>query len=170
MAITLVNENGNRIIEVFDTSFDELVDDVAKNLRAQDFDEVFDATGKVPFGSIVEDWIMSSRRWIVLNKYNKAVAVLGVRPKTMFSDIGIPWLLGTKGLDKMKKFFVKYSKMIIEEIKKGFKLLLNFVDKRYLKAVRWLRWCGFTIEEAMPYNNGWSSNSGRYRITGLWYL
>jgi hypothetical protein len=142
----VVNENGNKIIEVFDTSYDEHVKDVARNLRVQDFDEVFAATGEIPLESVVEDWIMSSRRWIVLNKNNKAVAVLGVRPKTMFSDIGIPWLLGTKGLEKMKKFFVKHSKMIIEQMKIGFKVLYNYVDTRYIKAVKWLVWCGFTIE------------------------
>jgi hypothetical protein len=147
----IVVENNNKIIEVFDASYDKQVEYVANNLRINDFDEVFDATGDLPYISIMEDWIMSSRRWIVLNKHNIAVAVLGVRPKTMFSDIGIPWLLGTKGLDKMKKFFIKYSKTIIEQMKIGYDILFNHVDARYLNAVRWLKWCGFTVEEPAPF-------------------
>lgn len=147
----MADKGGNKVIEVFDASYDNHVEDVAMNLRGPDFDEVVAATGEVPYGSVTEDWIMSLRRWIVLNKYNKAVAVLGVRPVNMFSNVGIPWLLGTKGLDKMKKFFVKYSKLIIEEMKKGFDILINYVDARYFKAVRWLEWCGFIIDEPLPF-------------------
>jgi hypothetical protein len=150
MLIT-VDKSGNKIVEVFDSSYEEHVSDIAMNLRAQDFDEVFAVTGENPYDAVKDDWAMSSRRWIVFNKENIAVAVLGVRPINLFSDIGIPWLLGTKGLDKMKKFFVKYSKPIIEEMKKGFDLLINFVDARYLKAVKWLKWCGFTIDEPVPF-------------------
>jgi hypothetical protein len=141
----------NRIIEVFGTSYDEHVKDIAMNLRKPDFDEVYAVTGANPYLAVLDDWFTSIRRWIILNKNNKAVAVLGVRPIAIFSNIGIPWLLGTSGLEKMKLFFVKNSKLIIEEMKKGYKILFNYVDARYLKAVRWLEWCGFTIEEAVPF-------------------
>jgi hypothetical protein len=150
MSILVANENGNRIIEVFDASYDKHVEAVAMDLRVSDFDELFAATGKSPYYDVVDSWVMSHRRWVVFNKNDQAVAVLGVRAEAMFSDYGIPWLLGTKGLDKMKKFFVKYSKMIINEIKKDFKFLYNYVDTRYLKAIRWLLWCGFTVEDAAP--------------------
>ena len=141
---------GNRIIEVYDASYDNYVKDIAMNLRIEDFDEVYAATGGNPFDAVLEDWMTSIRKWIIFNKQNIAVAVLGVRPLTMFSDIGIPWLLGADGLNKMKMFFIKNSKTIIEEMKKNFRILINCVDSRYVKAIRWLEWCGFTIDDAVP--------------------
>jgi hypothetical protein len=141
----------NRVIEIFDASYNEHVKDVAMNLRKSDFDEVYAVTGENPYHAVIDDWLTSIRRWIVINKENKAVAVLGVRPLTMFSDIGVPWFLGTNGLEKMKLFFLKHSKQIIEEMGFCFKILFSYVDSRYTKAVKWLEWCGFTIEEAKPF-------------------
>jgi len=146
----MADKAGNKIIESFDTKHIKSVKYIAMNLRAQDFDELYLFNGVNPFDVVLESWVMSSKRWIVLNKNDVAVAVLGVRPLDMYSDIGIPWLIGTKGLEKMKKFFVKYSKMILEEMKKGFKILINFVDAKYLKAVKWLDWCGFIIDDPIP--------------------
>jgi hypothetical protein len=150
MPITAEN-NGNKIIEVFDDSYDKQVNHIAMNLRPEDFDELFYFFNINPYEVVIESWKMSLRRWIVLNKNNIAVAVLGVRPLSTFSKLAIPWLLGTKGLEKMKKFFMKHSKPIIEEMKMDFEFLYNFVDSRYIKAVKWLKWCGFTIEEAVPF-------------------
>jgi hypothetical protein len=147
----MADKSGNKIIEVFDRSYDKQVIDVALNLRVEDFDEVFALHGESPHYALLESWKMSTRRWVILNKMGGAVAVLGVRPVDMFGDEGIPWLLGTDGLDRMKKFFVKISKPIIEEMKQGFKVLANHVDARYIKTVSWLEWCGFEIEEPEPY-------------------
>jgi hypothetical protein len=147
----MVDNQGNKVIEVTDRSYDRQIAQVALNLRKADFDEVFASTGESPHYAIQEGWDFSLRRWIVLDKNDVPVAVLGVRPQHTFSDIGIPWLLGTDGLSKMSKFFLKASKPILEEMKKGFSSLSNYVDARYIKAVRWLRWLGFNIEPAKPF-------------------
>jgi hypothetical protein len=124
---------------------------VSCHLREADFDEVFASTGKSPHYAIQEGWAMSSKRWIILNAKDAAVAVLGVRPPEVYSNIGIPWLLGTDELDKISKFFLKISKPIIGEMTHGYDVLVNFVDARYEKTVRWLDWCGFTIDEPLPF-------------------
>lgn len=149
--LTIQDKRGNRIVEVVNHDYDTHIHHVALNLRAADFDEVFAETGESPHLDIEEAVLFSLKKWVILNKNNEAVAVLGVRPLTQFSKIGIPWLLGTDGLDKMKRFFVSVSKPIIENMKEGFDFLINHVDARYTKAVRWLSWCGFTIEEERPH-------------------
>jgi hypothetical protein len=145
------DKNGNVIVEVFDNRYDKQVRDVSVNLRTEDFDEVFALTGKSPHLALMEDWEMSSRRWIIFNKNAQAVAVLGIRPSYQFSDDGSPWLLGTEGLNKISKFFLKISNPIIEEMSRGFRTLSNYIDARYVKTVRWMKWLGFTIEEAEPF-------------------
>lgn len=149
--LNLMDKHGNKMIEIFDNRYDAQIRKIALNLREDDFDEVFAATGKSPHLDIEVGVKTSLRTWIMLNKNDEAVAVLGVKPLSVFSNTGIPWLLGTDGLNNMKRFFVQCSKPIIEEMKNGFKLLLNDVDVRYTKAVRWLKWCGFTVEEPKPF-------------------
>lgn len=149
--LIMADKQGNRLVEVFDTSYDKMVRHIAMNLRKKDFDEVYATTGESPHLAIDTGWILSSRKWIILNKQGKGVAIMGVVTYETLSDIGIPWLLGTKGLDKIKRFFLKICKPVIEEMKKGFEMLVNFVDARYEKAVRWLDWCGFTIDDVVPY-------------------
>ena len=152
MGINMISDkSGNKVIEVFDNTYNDKVRHLATNLREADFDEVFASTGESPHFAIQEGWEWSIRKWIMLNKHDRAVAVLGVRPQSMFSDIGIPWLLGTEGLNKIKRFFMEASKPIIVEMLKDYKALINYVDARYIKAVRWLNWCGFEIEDAEPF-------------------
>jgi hypothetical protein len=145
------DKKGNVVVEVFDNRYDKQVQRVATHLRKEDFDEVFALTGKSPHLALMEDWEMSSRRWIIFNKQAQAVAVLGVRPLYQFSDEGDLWLLGTDGLNKISKFFLKISKPILEEMKGGFKTLVGYIDARYEKTIRWMKWMGFTIEEAEPF-------------------
>jgi len=140
-----IQDKGNSVIEI--SSEDRVKDvlHVCTHLRAADFDEVFDVTGESPHITILEGWDIALRRWIIYNCNGVAVAVLGVRPIEPFSKIGIVWLLGTDDLDNMSKFFLKISKPIIEEMKKGFDIICGYVDSRYEKSKRWLSWCGFTI-------------------------
>lgn len=151
--LNIVDKHGNKVIEVFDNRYDAQVHNISLSLRDNDFDEVFASTGDSPHYAILEGWKTSLRKWIMLNKNNEAVAVLGVVPVDgILSDIGIPWLLGTDGLTKMKKFFIKSSKIVIKEMLKHFKILVNFVDSRYDKAIKWLKWCGFILDENATYN------------------
>jgi hypothetical protein len=109
--------------------------------------------GEAPIFAVLDSWKNSIRKWIILNSSGIAVAVLGVRTLKENADIGAPWLLGTDGLNQMKRFFVKHSKVVLKEICKGYKLLINRVDARYIEAIRWLEWCGFTIEEPREHGN-----------------
>jgi hypothetical protein len=149
--LNIQDKYGNRIVEVVNHNYDAHIHHVALNLRAADFDEVFAETGESPHLEIEEYVLFSLKKWVILNKHSEAVAILGVRPLTQFSKIGIPWLLGTDGLGNMKRFFVSVSRPTIENMKGGFDLLINHVDARYTKAVRWLEWCGFTVEEPKPH-------------------
>lgn len=149
--LNIQDRHGNRIEEVSGNSHAREMRHVSLNLRADDFDEVFASTGESPHLAIEESMLFSLRKWIMYNSNNEPVAVLGVRPITMFSRTGIPWFLGTDGLDKMKRFFLSISKRIISEMTQGFNLLVNFVDARYTKSVRWLEWCGFIVEDPEPF-------------------
>lgn len=149
--LIMADSSGNKIIKVFDDSYNKKVRQMALDLRAEDFDEVFHLYGMNPYDVVMESWDMSSDRYVILNKHDIVVGAFGVRAVDMFNGIGIPWLLGTEGLNKMKKFFVKNSKLVLNLMKYNYSYLVNYVDASYDNAVKWLKWCGFTLEEAKPF-------------------
>jgi hypothetical protein len=150
--LTLRDKQGNTITEVYDERYDCQMCYVATHLRAEDFNEVFAATGESPHLDVLSVWAASSKRFMIFDKNCAPVAVLGVKPMEPYSNIGVIWLLGTDGLNKMKKFFLKITKRIIKELSIGYDMLYNLVDSRYTKTIRWLEWCGFTIDEPSTYN------------------
>lgn len=149
--LIMQDNNGNVVVEVYDNRYDKQMNYVSNHLRSADFDEVFAATGESPHLDVIESWEQSSRRCMIFDKDSRPVAVLGVRPLEAFSRIGIIWLLGADGLDKMKKFFLRISKPVIKEMMVGYDIIYSYVDSRYDKALRWLEWCGFTVHEPEPF-------------------
>ena len=149
--LTMQDNRGNVVVEVFDDRYDKQMRHVSTHLRASDFDEVFAATGDSPHIEVADSWELSSRRFMIFNKRAQPVAVLGVRPLEAFSRIGIIWLLGTDGLGNMKKFFLRISKPIIKYLMDGYDVVFNYVDNRYLGALRWMEWCGFTVHAPEPF-------------------
>lgn len=148
--LTLQDKFGHAVKESCDNRYNKDVRYVATHLRAEDFDEVFALTGKSPHYEVLNSWEMSTRRFMIFSG-DLPIAVFGVVPLHPYSTTGVIWLLGTDGLNKIKKFFLQISKMLIEELKKGFDTLINFVDSRYAKTLRWLEWCGFTIYEPIEF-------------------
>jgi hypothetical protein len=149
--LTIRDKHGNTVIDAYDGRYAKRVLYVATHLRAEDFDECFAIHGESPHLSILKGWAMSSYRGIISDKIDRAVGIFGVRPAEPLSRIGVIWLLGTDGLNNIKKFFLSISKPIIGEMSKGYDVLINYVDARYIKTLRWLRWCGFTVDDPEPF-------------------
>lgn len=140
------DNKGNRVLEIFDNRYDNKLLEFSVNLRADDFDEVFSATGKSPHYTVISGWETALKRWLIFDSSDKIVGVIGLKPYDQYSNICAPWMLGTDGLNDISKFFLKISKPIIKEMLLYCDVLLNYVDSRYEKAIRWLKWCGFTVD------------------------
>jgi hypothetical protein len=61
---------------------------------------------------------------------------------------GYPWLLSTPTLARHRRAFLRGSPGEIGAMKAQFSALSGFVDARYVGAVRWIGWLGFSFE---PY-------------------
>lgn len=57
-------------------------------------------------------------------------------------NVGVAWLLGTRKLPKIRKFFLKNSKDRLNDLLEGFDYLTNFVMKTNTLSMRWLKWLG----------------------------
>jgi hypothetical protein len=150
MMSKLEDKYGNKVIEALSDQYKKEMCYIATHLRSQNFDGAFAIIGESPHLGVLESWNNSLRKWIVF-KGEEPVAIFGVRPAGMFSDIGIPWLSVTDGIAKIKRFFVAHSKPMIKEMRRDFEMLVTLVDARFIKAIRYLKWCGFKMGNTEPF-------------------
>ena len=80
------------------------------------------------------------------------VMMWGVYFESLLWGIGTPWMVATKQLDKFAMVFLRRCRDGLLEKKKNYGMLVNYVDARNVKAIRWLKWLGFNVEEeTKPY-------------------
>ena len=78
--------------------------------------------------------------------------IFGVASASILSSIGTPWLVGTDDIETRGAVAVaKRSRHYVNRMREGYDLLENYTDDRHVSAHRWLKWCGFHIEEPRPY-------------------
>ena len=82
---------------------------------------------------------------------DELVCMWGVCPISLLSSSGSPWMLGTDLIEKKQRVFLRRSKPWLDDIRKDYKYLENFVDARNVLSVKWLKWLGFEMDEAEPY-------------------
>jgi len=61
---------------------------------------------------------------------------------TNAGNVGVAWLLGTRRLVEVKKYFVVNSKKWMNDLMIGYDCLTNVVMKSNELSVKWLRWLG----------------------------
>lgn len=126
------------------------VSPVALNLREADYREIYAASGRCPAAAVMQSWDTSRRKWVI-KLGTKPIGVFGVGSPMLLSDIGIPWLVGTKDLETIKKTFVKSCRRYISQMLERYDRLVNFVDVRNTLSIKWLKWCGFQFHHPAPY-------------------
>lgn len=79
--------------------------------------------------------------------------VFGVAPLggAFFSDVGVPWMLGTDLVRRHQRLLMRDSPAYIRAMLDQFPNLLNFVHAENVEAVRWLKRMGFTLHPAAPH-------------------
>jgi hypothetical protein len=134
------------IREVEEGDIDLLVD----NMREHDVQEVNAATNMG-----IENAVKTS---VKLSSYSKTglvndelVCMWGVCPISLISGSGSPWMLGTDLIEEKQRIFLRRSKPWLDDIRKDYRYLENFVDARNVMSVKWLKWLGFEMDEAEPY-------------------
>lgn len=90
---------------------------------------------------------VSLETWAAIQD-DKLLCVVGLVPQSLMSDVASPWLL-TAGVDP--KLLMRGTRVFLDQWTKEYRLLYNYVDARYEASLRWAKWAGFTIHEAMPY-------------------
>jgi hypothetical protein len=77
----------------------------------------------------------------------QVAAIVGLGISAMIGGHGVPWLLTGPACEKNKRRFMVESRRQVERMLEQVSPLINYVHADYSRAVRWLGWLGFEIDE-----------------------
>jgi len=117
---------------------------VAHNLRLADKEELR-AGGTDDYIACLSESFASSSVCRVALVDGVPVAVLGVCDSKL-DGVGIIWMLGTDGIYKISRQFLKGSARELSLLSAGYKTLFNYVYSENRLSIKWLEWLGFTID------------------------
>jgi hypothetical protein len=124
----------------------EHVQMIAENVRVDDRCELWAAYCQTPEQVMVNALNLSNMAWAGLID-DVPVCMFGVVPASILSNVGRPWMVGTKFLDVHPFVFLRRCKGCVKMMRERFESLENYVDVRNVKAIEWLRWMGFSFNE-----------------------
>lgn len=81
----------------------------------------------------------------------RIMVIGGCNKRIVLGDVACPWLLTTKEVEVYPKIFLKRTRYFVERWRKEHKILRNYVDASYEKALRWAAWAGFEVGEPQPH-------------------
>lgn len=126
------------------------VDYVADNMREDDVREVYAAAMLTPRKAV--DISIERTDVPMVGEVDGVPFVLfGVSYPYALADYGMPWLLATPAIEAHAVPFLRHSAGVVREMKARYDHLENWVDARNRLSIRWLRWCGFTVDPATPF-------------------
>lgn len=114
--------------------------DLYEDLREEDMLEILGLMHH-PRDAVYTSYSCSTKCYSVKDETNNLYCSFGVAP-IKGTNIGSAWLLGTRRLPSIKKFFLKHSKERMEGLLDGFDYLTNFVMKSNKLSIKWLEWLG----------------------------
>lgn len=120
------------------------------SLRQADRDEVEAAAGDVEH-ALVDSVQCSVMLWAG-EIDGELACIFGCAPLNGLLGLqAAPWMLGTDLLDRHPCTLMRHCRQYIEAMQARYPCLMNFVDARNKRSVRWLRRMGFTIHNPVPY-------------------
>lgn len=81
---------------------------------------------------------------------DRLVAIWGLIPLNPLAGKAMPWLVGTDLIDQHTMLVAYWSSKALREMSEGYSYLENLVWAEHERAIVWLRWLGFTVEEPKP--------------------
>jgi hypothetical protein len=123
---------------------------LGNRLRWSDIQEILASSGRIPSVALKEGFLRSDLCWTAW-KGDLQIAMFGVGARSAMSTQGCPWMLGSEELDHAVIGIGRFSRYYVEKMSERYNYLENFIDMRQKKSIRWLKWCGFKIEDPEPF-------------------
>lgn len=117
---------------------------VAAHMRPNDVEEVR-ALGFSPLDALTSSYDLSPVSYTLVTPDGDPCAVLGVGHSPFGPDWGAIWLLGTDGIERFPKTFLRHSEPALDQLfeQSGKTVLYNY--SHHLNDIhhKWLQWLGF---------------------------
>jgi hypothetical protein len=113
---------------------------LAVHIRECDRKEIWAMSHKKPEEAFLQGYNISDTPYVV-EWQGKAIAMFGVCGEK--GSLGVPWMLATDDIKKIKKEFIAQCKPYVEAMHKDYPLLTNFVWEKNPVHIIWLKWLGF---------------------------
>jgi len=121
---------------------------IAMDMRAEDIEEIRTISNWGPTAALTHSFNMTDpdKRFTGIID-NRPVCMFGFACPNLLLDVAVPWLLTSNAIEKHKKAFMRYSRMVMQQAQKDIPFMVNYVDAKYERAIKWLKWLGFTVGE-----------------------
>lgn len=123
---------------------------IASHVRPADTDELYASAGSTPTEAMIFGLEQGEETYTGLID-DVPVCMWGVALESLIGNVGMPWMVATTMADKHAMTFLRHCREDVTGVLSKYKKLFNYVDARNTKAIAWLKWLGFAIEEPAPY-------------------
>ena len=130
---------------------------ISQNMREDDLIELEALGHNDPYIALNKSFDLTKRPWTATLE-GEPIFMFGVVPISELTGLGSPWLLGTEGITKAKRQFIKECRIYMSMMLEEYPRLSNCVDCRNEVSIRWLKWLGFEFKEAV-----------RIGVNGEWF-
>jgi len=132
---------------------------IAQNMREADRKEIWRSSTHTPDSGVRTAFFSSEKSWTGC-KDGVPFVMFGFACVSMTARVYNIWLLGTPEIERAGLVFLKKSRIFVDRMRKLAAVLENWVDSENAVSIKWLKWCGFTVEPAQPY--GWLGRNFHY--------
>lgn len=121
-------------------------------LRKSDLHEIEASSGRAPFEVLLDGVEHSTECWTA-RVDGGVMAIWGVAsalPSLLGPRIGVAWMLGSDLVDAHREAFLPASRAELERLLTRWDVLINAIDARNTKALRWANRLGFQLAAPQP--------------------
>ena len=115
---------------------------IADNIRDADKQEIYDYCLLYPLEALEQSLANSELAWTGMLD-GKPLCMFGASEVSLLTGVGLPWLIGTKGIEEHSVVFLRRCRPYIIKMAKRFDRLENYVSASNILAITWLKWLGF---------------------------
>lgn len=121
--------------------------ELSETMRQEDRDEIWHLARLTPSEALQAAYeACPYNRTVLLD--GKVVAIFGCSGET--GGVGVPWMLASPLLTKIRKPFLRECRVFLEEMSENYTTLENVAWSKNTEHIRWLTWLGFKFQPGVP--------------------